>query len=264
MKKGLNVGFVIGCIIGILVLSVVLGSFYVVQDGNRGIVFRFGKITDVVDGGLHFKIPFSDSVKIVDVRTQAASADSQAGTKNMQSATTRVSVNYHLVPSQLQDTYTKFGIDDLDKRIIDPRIQDIVKAVVARYDAEELLLKRDEVSKNISTELAKSLGSYNLAVEGVQVTNFSFSSDFTKAIEAKQTSEQYAKKAVNDLERVKVEADQAIAQAKGQAEAIRIQAEAIRQQGGEEYVRLKAIEKWSGELPTYYGGGQMLFNVPTK
>lgn len=95
---------------------------------------------------------------------------------------------------------------------------------------------------------------YDLVAEDIQITNFDFSKQFIDAIEEKQTAEQKALTAKNNLERIKIEAEQSIATAKGTAEAIRIQTEAIRSGGGAEYLKLKAIEKWDGKLPTYNGG----------
>jgi regulator of protease activity HflC (stomatin/prohibitin superfamily) len=141
----------------------------------------------------------------------------------------------------------------VESKVIDPRIQEVVKAVVARYSAEELLAKREEVKQEVELALRNQLASYNIVVEAIQITNFQFSASFDHAIEAKQTAEQNALKAKNDLERIKIEADQKIAMAKAEAETIRIQADAIRAQGGAEYVQLKAIEKWNGQLPQVSG-----------
>ena len=156
-------------------------------------------------------------------------------------------------PDKLAEIYTKHGLD-LENKIIDPRIQEVVKAVTARYQADKLLLQRETVKAEIEQEMKKALTSYYISVEAVQITNFSFSEQYEAAIEAKQTAEQNAQKAKNDLERIKIEAEQRVATARAEAEAIRIQSEAVRAQGGAEYVQLKAIEKWDGALPTYSGG----------
>lgn len=250
-----------GIITGILFTLIISSCFYTVTSGTKALVFRFGEIVEVVGEGLHFKIPMVDRAVKVDIRTQTAAATAQAGTFDLQSATTTVSLNYHFNPDLLKQTYSKFGIDGISERIVDPRIQDVVKAVVAKYSAENLLKKREEVKNEIAHGLTQAMVQYNLVVESIQVTNFSFSKSFNDAIEAKQTSEQYAKKAVNDLERIKVEAEQKIVGAKAEAETIRIQADAIRAQGGKEYVELKAIEKWDGKLSIYSGGAVPFLNL---
>jgi len=240
------------------------GCFYTVASGQRALVLRFGQVQEVVSDGLHLKMPFIERVILVDVRTQKSKAPASAGTKDLQTVTTEVALNYHLNANNLQDTYTRIGLDVEDK-VIEPRIQEIVKAVIARFSAEELLTRRDAVKQEIAIGLRSSLANYNITVEDIQITNFSFSKAFDEAIEAKQTAEQNALKAKNDLDRIKVEAEQKVAMAQAEAEAIRIQAQAIKEQGGEEYVKMKAIEKWNGILPQYTGGGAMPFiTVPTQ
>jgi len=247
----------------VVVLMVLSGSFFTVSQGFRAIVFRFGQIQSVESEGLHFKLPFVESFLVVDVRTQKAASPADAGTRDLQRVNTNVALNYHLSADSLKDTYSRFGLD-VEPKIIDPRIQEAVKGVVARFSAEELLSKREEVKHEIETALRTQLLAYNIVLEGVQITNFKFSDSFDHAIEAKQTAEQQALKAKNDLERIKIEADQRVALAKAEAEAIRIQADAIRAQGGAEYVQLKAIEKWNGELPQVSGGNTPFINLSTK
>jgi len=243
-------------VIGSVVVS---GSFYTVRAGEKALVFTWGKITSVTSEGLHFKIPVMQTVSKVDIRTQKAEAPAAAASKNMQTVSTVVTLNYHLDQDKLDVLYSKVGLD-VENKIIAARIQETVKAVVARYTAEELLTLREQLKNEISESLTRQLLEYNIVVDagGVQITNFDFARSFNEAIEDKQVAEQKALTAKNNLERVKVEADQKIAQARGEAESIRIQAEAIRAQGGKEYVNLKAIEKWDGKLPVYTGGNNPL------
>lgn len=239
-------------VFGILGLILFFSTIYTVDAGERAIVRRFGEIQGVTDEGLHMKMPFIDKVIHVDVRTRQAEAPASAGTRDLQMVTTKVSINYHLAADSLADTYKRIGLD-VETRVVAPRIQEVVKATVAQYSAEDLLVKRDMVKAGVTQGLTEALILYNIVVEGIQITDFSFSESFDNAIEAKQTAEQNALKAKNDLERIKVEAEQKIAMARAEAETIRIQAEAIRAQGGAEYVQLKAIEKWDGKMPMVTG-----------
>lgn len=254
--------------LGIVAVAILIGlssTFYTVQSGEKALVFTWGKITSVTGEGLNFKIPFMQSILKVDIRTLKAEAPAVAASKNMQSVHTTVTVNYHLDPDQLGVIYSKVGLD-VENKIIAARIQEVVKAVVAKYTADELLAQRETVKSEISAMLTQQVAQYNIIVEvgGVQITNFQFSEAFVQAIENKQIAEQNALKAKNDLDRIKVEAEQQIATARGNAESIRIQAEAIRAQGGKEYVNLKAIEKWNGQLPTYMGGNGPLPFIDVK
>ncbi len=249
---------IIAIVIGSILIS---GSFYTVKAGEKALVFTWGKITSVTSEGLHFKIPVMQTISKVDIRTQKAEAPAAAASKNMQTVSTVLTLNYHLDPAKLDVLYSTVGLE-VENKIIAARIQETVKAVVARYTAEELLSQREQVKNEISESLTRQLLEYNIVVGagGVQITNFDFSRGFNEAIEDKQVAEQKALTAKNNLERIKIEADQKVAQARGEAEAIRIQAEAIRAQGGKEYVNLKAIERWDGKLPLYTGGnGPMPF-----
>jgi regulator of protease activity HflC (stomatin/prohibitin superfamily) len=255
------VKWVVAVIAGIFILCLGMCSTYQVDSTERGVILSWGKVNGLVDPGLHLKVPFRDECVKVNTQTLKAEAPAVAASKNMQSVHTTVSVNYHLDPSKVDSIYVRTGLD-VETKIIDSRIQEVVKAVVAKYTADELLAQREGVKAEITELLTAQVLPYNIIVEagGVQITNFEFSAAFVQAIENKQIAEQNALKAKNDLDRIKVEAEQAVASAKGTAEAIRIQAEAIRSQGGAEYVQLKAIEKWNGQLPTYSGGnGPMPF-----
>jgi regulator of protease activity HflC (stomatin/prohibitin superfamily) len=254
---------VIGVVGGLIGLMLFSGAFFTVGAGERALVLRFGQVQQIVGDGLHVKLPLVDDIIRVDIRTQKSHAPATAGTRDLQTVTTEVALNYHLQAASLKDTYTRFGLD-IEEKVIAPRIQEIVKAVIARFSAEELLVRRDVVKSEIANGLRQSLSHYNVVVEDIQITNFSFSQAFDEAIEAKQTAEQNALKAKNDLERIRVEAEQKIAMAQAEAEAIRIQAQAIKEQGGEAYVRMKAIEKWDGVLPQVSGGATPFINLNTQ
>lgn len=235
-------------------LPVLWGSWYTVSSGEVAIIKTWGAVTSIAGDGLHFKMPIAQSVDKLDVRTRKAHSPAEAGTKDMQRITTEVSVNYHLDQNKIQKIYTNTGIDNIEDKIVDPRIQEVVKAIVAKYKADELLAQREIVKGEIETSLKKSLGEYDIVLEAVQITNFKFSEQYNQAIEQKQVSEQSAQKAQNDLTRIKVEAQQQIAQAEAEAQSIRIQLEAIKSNGGKEYIQKLSIEKWDGKLPTYMGG----------
>lgn len=148
------------------------------------------------------------------------------------------------------------GNNDLVKtKLIDPALQEAVKSVTAKYTAEQLITKREEVTSAIQVQLRNKLQPSGIEVDGFNVINFDFSTSFNAAIENKVTAEQNALAAKNKLDQVKYEADQRVAEADGEAKAIAIQAAAIQNQGGAAYIQLKALEKWDGKLPTYMLGG---------
>lgn len=259
LRRGeISISAIILIVLAFVALLFLPMSCYTVDSGEKAIVLTTGKVTSVEGDGLHMKVPFYQSKVIVDVRTRKAHAPATAASSDLQRIETEVALNYHLDPEKLTEIYSHSGLA-VEDNIISPRIQEVVKAVTARFQADKLLSQREIVKTDIEQALKTSLLPYHIIVEGVQITNFQFSEQYEAAIEAKQTAEQNAQKAKNDLERIKVEAEQKVATAKAEAEAIRIQSEAIKAQGGEGYVQLKAIEKWNGILPTYNGGGSVPF-----
>ncbi len=242
-----------------LVIMVVYSAFGQVPAGERGVVLRFGGVTNrVLPEGLHVITPFVETVQHMDVRVKASAFNSQAASKDLQDVATTVTVNWHYDPGNVQKVWQQLH-DDAETRVIAPSVQEAVKSTTAMYDAEKLITERAAVRDAIEKRIIGRMQTYNVIVDAVSLTDFKFSEQFTQAIEAKVVATQRALQAENDLRRIKVEATQRIETAKAEAEAIRIQAQAIQAQGGVEYVSLKAIEKWDGTLPQIMGGGTTPF-----
>ena len=224
-----------GSIIGVvlIVASIIAGVFTTVPAGHRGVVIRFSAVTgSILDEGLQTKLPFIDSVVKMSVQTQKYEADSLAVTNDLQDVSTTIALNWHLDPGMAAEVYRTLGLEFID-RIAAPAIQETIKQVTAKFNAEDLILRRDEVKAAITESLSNRLLERGIITETVSITNFQFSETFTAAIEAKVAAEQAVLEATNKLERVKVEAQQAQAAAKGEADA-RI-AKAI---GEAEYIRV--------------------------
>ncbi len=258
-----KVPYIIGGILGFIVFVIILGSFTTISAGERGVKTRFGVVVGVLDPGLHFKTPLIEKVTKLDVQTQKEQTEADAASSDLQTVKATIAVNYNLAYEKVGDLYQRLGAD-YSAKVIDPAIQEVVKAVTARYTAEQLITKRAEVTDDIQSQLSTKLASSDILVTGVSIVNFDFSKTFNEAIEAKVTAEQNALAAKNKLDQVKYEADQRIAEAQGEAQAIKIQAEAIQHQGGAEYVNLKAVEKWDGSLPQYMMGSSVPFINLTK
>lgn len=185
----------------------------------------------------------------MDVTIQKAVREVGASSKDLQDVYMTLALNYHLDPTKANYVYQQFK-KSYEPLLIDPTIEESVKSSSAQFTAEQLVTLRTEVSDEILVVLRERLSVYGIIVDELSIMDFSFSDSFDAAIEAKVTAEQEALKAKNDLLRIQTEAEQRIAEARGEAEAIRIQAGAITQQGGEDYVKLKWVEKWNGTLPT--------------
>lgn len=253
VKKRLTQG-IGGMILLVIILILIFGSFYTISAGERGVLLTFGKPSPVViSEGLHFKIPIAQKVIKMEVRSIKYEADASAASKDLQIVSAKIATNYHLIPESVPEIYSTLGLSYAE-RIIQPMEQEIVKATTAKFTAEELITKREEVRQEIKNLFTERLRQRGIVVEEISITNFDFSGSFNAAIESKVTAEQLKLKADRDLERIRVEAEQRITQAKAEAEAIKIQAQAITSQGGKDYVQLQAINKWNGQLPGVTGG----------
>lgn len=240
---------VAGSLIGLL-----FASYTIISAGHQGVQVTMGEVNmQTLNEGFHFVNPISN---IYNVSVRVAKADlknANAGTKDLQIVHTDIVVNYRLDGAKVAHVYKEFGLE-LEDKILLPAINESFKAVTAHYNSEELVTKRDEVSHAINETLQAKVAKYGLIVSEISLVNFGFSADYQAAIERKVIATQQKLKAEQDLSRIQIEAEQNIAKAKGDAEAIRIQAQAINAQGGKDYVQLQAIGKWDGKLPTYMMG----------
>lgn len=250
-------------IIAALVLTLFIFKPWVqIGAGERGVVQNFGAVQDIVlNEGIHFRVPVMQKVILMDVKIQKAITDAASASSDLQDVDLSVALNYHIIPDKANLVYQTIGIE-FKERIIDPAIQEVMKAVSARYTAEELITKRPAVSTEMQEALTSRLLNSNISVDAFSIVSFSFSQTFTDAIEAKQTAEQNALKAKRDLDRIRVEADQTIAAATAEAEALRLQKMNISPDLIELRkieANLKAIEKWNGILPQVTGAGAIPF-----
>jgi regulator of protease activity HflC (stomatin/prohibitin superfamily) len=242
---------------GILLLLFGLGSFGTVNYGERGVLLRFGAVTgNVKDEGLYFKIPLIDRVEILDIKTKKSEVDADASTKDLQMVTSKVALNYHINPTGIAQFFQKFG-NAFEANVLDPGLQEILKAVTARYTAEEVITKREQVREDTNTLLRERFLPQGMIIDGLNIVNFHFSKVFNDAIEAKVTAEQNALAAKNKLEQVKFEAQQMVEAANGKAKAIQVEASAIA--NNPLVLQLRALEKWNGVLPQYVGSGSIPF-----
>jgi len=263
--KGGGKYILIGIII--LVFLFVLNPFVTVGAGERGIVMNFGAVQDkVLNEGIHLRIPVMQSIVIFDVKIQKSQTNSAASTKDLQNTSFSIVVNHHVTPDKVNWIYQKIGISYQD-RIIDPTVQEVVKAVTAKYTAEQLITKRDRVSNEIAALLKEKLIKYNIIIDNFSIVDFKFSEQFTQAIEEKQTAEQKALKAKRDLDRIKIEAKQSIEQARAEAMGLRLQRSEVSDKVlklREIEAKLKAIEKWNGILPNVTSGAIPFLNLEQK
>lgn len=248
-----------GVILLIILIFLLFSSVGTVGAGERGVMLQFGAVTGkVLNEGLYFKIPLAQHVVKIDVKVQKEEVGADAASKDLQVVNSRVALNFKVNPDDAAKLYQSVGVNYKD-RLIDPALQEAVKAGTAKYTAEELITKRSEVREEIKRNLKEKLESHGIFVDEFNIVDFAFSSAFNRAIEDKVTAEQQALAAKNKLEQVKFEAEQKVAESQGLAEAIRIESEALKT--NDKIIQMRFIERWDGKLPVVTGGTSNLMDI---
>jgi len=248
-------------VIAIIMIVVLFSPFVVIDASERGVVLNWGAFQgQVMEPGLHFRIPLMQEVVKINVQTQVVEiAKSETYSQNLQIVNVQSALTYNIDPKEVGLLYSEIGTS-YEEKIITPSLESSIKQIYAQYTAEELLSKRSQVQDEIEQTFRKTIEGKHIIVQHYALVNESFSPDFENAIEQKQIAEQSTLKAQNDLDRIKIESEERVTQAKAEAEAIQIEAQAIQQQGGQAYVQLQAIGKWDGKLPTQMlSGGTVPF-----
>ena len=270
--KGVMIG-----IIALIVIGVVVGSaVQIVDAGHRGVLLHWNAVdltAQPLVEGLHFVTPFADSVVQMEIRTLKFVKATSAASKDLQTVSTEITVNYHPAPNSVNTLYQSVGLD-YENRIITPTVEEVVKQVTANYNAEELITKRPQVKADIEADINSRLSEFSIVTEIVSITDFQFSVLFAQAIESKVEAEQKAFKAENDLKRIEVEARQHaaqaegiaaanIAEANGEAAAIKIINDAL--STNPQYLEWLKTQQWDGKLPLVVGeGGTPFIAIPTQ
>jgi prohibitin 2 len=273
-----SIRIVVPVIIGFIMVIVVLAaSVKIVEAGHRGVLLNFGAVdtSASLNEGIHFVVPFRDNIVQLEVRTQKTVENAASASRDLQDVSTQVALNYHVDPNTAQILFQQLGFD-YASRVIAPAIQESVKQVTARFNAENLITNRETVKSEIENQIKQRLAAYNVEVETISITEFQFSEQFRRAVESKVEAEQRALQATNDLRRIEIEAQQAKARAVGEQQANIAQAEGVRQanvlkaQGESEAIKIIDVQlrenprylewlktqRWDGVLPLVTGGGE--------
>ena len=272
--NGLKIGF--SALVALVLISLALSSFFVVDAGYVGVVKRLGAVQpDYLPEGFHLKAPLLDTVQEFDVRLSKAESDAGASSRDLQVVRTKVAVQYSmnaaLMPQTLQRIGTRLVVE---RTLIDPAIMESVKAITALYTAEQLITKRDEVKNRIQAQINSFLNETlqekeligSLTIANIAITDFDFSAEFNRAIEEKVRAEQEALKAKNEKLKRVTQAEAAAAektlaadamayeievQSKARADAIEREAKALKD--NPQLIQLRIAEKWNGVLPRFTG-----------
>lgn len=264
-------GVAVFVVIGLLFVSTLFGSFYTINEKERGVELRNGKVIGVSEPGLEFKLPFIDDVEKISVQTYTMKYDRlQAYSKDQQTATVNVSVTFHVPSTEVVNLYTKFGdIESMTSRLVSRQVPTQVENVFGQYNAVNAVQNRVKLVADISSAIKGSIVG-PVVIDSVQVENIDFSDDYERSISERMKAEVQVKTREQMLATEQVQAQIAVTQAQAQADSqlakARAEAQAITLRGNAEAEAIKAraaalaqngnlvelvkAERWDGKLPT--------------
>ncbi|MBL9187299.1 MAG: prohibitin family protein [Opitutaceae bacterium] len=235
-----------------LVLIAASASSYIIEPGTRGLKVTLGKTAeDFLPEGFGLKTPFVTSIVTVNVRQRTQTVKSDCFSSDLQQVKIDLRVLFRVPETAVVQIYREFAGDPFDS-LIAPRVQEAIKEVTALLTAEQLVKSREDIKKKTLIAAKQKIGSL-LVVEDIVVRDIVLSNELEKAIEAKMVAEQQANQARFTQMQTQVEAETAVISAKGEAEAIRVRGEALRQSPA--FLRWKIVERWNGRSPMVVPGG---------
>jgi regulator of protease activity HflC (stomatin/prohibitin superfamily) len=271
VNQSFNLKSLFGIGVVLLVLVTLMGSWYTVDETERGVLLRNGAIVKVVEPGLSFKIPFIETVKSISVQSNATTYQGlQAYSKDQQTATLNVSVSWHVLPAEVDKVYMQYqDLDGLVSRLISRQVPTQVENVFGQYNAVSAVQNRGKFVNDVTKAIKEAIAG-PVVIDGVQIENIDFSDDYERSIALRMKAEVEVKTreqmlATEQVEaqivvtRAQAEADSRVAQAKADAEATRLrgdaEADAIKAKtlalsSNPALIELTKAERWDGKLPT--------------
>ena len=263
-------------ILVILVGSVVLGSVVVIPAGHTGVVVTMGRVSDLVlQEGMHLKIPFAQQIVMIDNRIVKLEVTTQAFSKDLQTISAVLAVNYRIDKGMGHSIYKNVG-SAYESVLVVPAVHEVLKAVVAEYTASTLVASRGAVSVELDDSIKNKLQSSGIMVEDLNIIDWDFSDEYIVAIEQKQVAEQNLIKTRTEQEQAVViaeatakqqiiasqaKAQSAVIEAEAKAKQIALEAEAqaeanrkLAESLSQELIRYETVNKWDGKLPQVQTG----------
>ena len=263
-----------GCIAAVAAIIVATSSFTIVPAGHTGVILTLGKVSNTsYSEGFHLKVPFVQAVENMSNKIQVYETPASAVSKDLQTVSSNIAVNYRLVSDKAADMYQNVGTD-YQTVLISPVVQECMKSATAKYTAEQLITERTAVGDEIKAALDTKLNTYGIYIEKFNIVNFDFSAEFNTAIEAKQVAEQNLLKTQTEQEQAitisEAQAKQKVIAAEANANAILKEAEAQAEANrlleaslSDKVIAYEQITKWNGEMPKVVSGDSngMLINI---
>ena len=266
--KGLKIA-----VVALAAIGLAASSFTIVPSGNTGVILTLGKVAETsFTEGFHVKAPFIQQVESMSNKIQVYETPASAVSKDLQTVSSTIAVNYRLISDKSADMYKNVGID-YQTVLITPVVQECMKSATAKYTAEQLITERAAVGAEVKSDLDKKLNGYGIYIEKFNIVNFDFSAEFNTAIEAKQVAEQNLLKTKTEQEQAKViaktEAEKKVIAANAEAEAILAEAQAqadanklLEESLSNKVIAYEQIQKWNGVMPKVTGSDSgLLINV---
>jgi prohibitin 2 len=248
-------GIIWAVVLAFFVAIVMFDGYYIVNPGYTALHLRMGKIVrDCTTSGMYFKFPFIDNIIYINNRICKVQIGTTALSKDLQSVSADVAINYRITDAV--KIYKTVGTD-FENIILDPYAQESIKAIVAKYTAEDLIRIRNVAKDDVYKELKDRLDPIFIELVDFNFVHLDFTPQFIHAVEEKQIAEQTAKTSHNLTEQVKEIALQTKMKADAEAYALNIRKNCTTP----EIIELKKIEKWDGRLPMYYGSSMPLMNL---
>lgn len=259
-------------IVGLVALSLFFGSWYRVDEGERGVVLTTGAFSEIANPGLRFKLPFFQSVRFITVRNENVRYEKVAAYSfDQQVAEMALSVNFQIDPNDVESIYRQYGsTENAVARVLNPRVYEQVKNVFGQYSAQRAIQERGNMNAEVQKSLQEATAGSGITVLSVQIENIDYTDSYEQAVEAAARAKADIERAKSELARVEQEAQQKVKQAEAEAEAKKLQADAdayatkaageataaaIRERGAAlrdnpQLVNLVSAERWNGVLPT--------------
>ncbi|MEG1887086.1 MAG: prohibitin family protein [Oscillospiraceae bacterium] len=257
---------VIGIILAVLIVIIMILCVKIVPAGSTGVVMTLGKVSDgVMNEGLNFKLPFVQTVAVINNKIQVVEVEAASVSKDLQIVSSKIAVNYRVKLDSAANIYKNIG-RDYESVVLLPAVQESIKSATSGYTAEEMITLRAKVGEQMKETLEAKVSEYGIIIEKFNIINFDFSAEFNNAIEAKQVAEQNLIKTKTEQEQeiliAQAAAKKQIIAAEAEAESIGKKAEAqaeanrkIAQSLNDTIVEYEKIQKWDGKLPQATGGG---------